>query len=56
MVRIITGTLVRAGRGELDPAAIPGILAARHRPDAGPTAPPHGLFLVEVRYEGRGAG
>jgi tRNA pseudouridine38-40 synthase len=51
MVRNIVGTLVEVGRGALDPAEIPRILAARNRSAAGPTAPPQGLFLVEVHYE-----
>jgi len=52
MVRIIAGTLVEAGKGRLAPAAIPGIVASRDRGRAGPTAPPHGLVLVGIEYEG----
>ena len=50
MVRSIVGTLVEVGRGRLDPADIPAILEARDRARAGPTAPPHGLYLVDVTY------
>lgn len=50
MVRNIVGTLVEVGRGSLTPEDIPLILAARDRSAAGPTAPPQGLFLVEVDY------
>jgi tRNA pseudouridine38-40 synthase len=50
MVRNIVGTLVDVGRGQTDPSAIPGILAARDRSAAGPTAPAQGLFLVGVDY------
>jgi tRNA pseudouridine38-40 synthase len=50
MVRNLVGTFVEAGRGQIDAAAIPQILAARNRSAAGPTAPARGLFLVEVKY------
>lgn len=50
MVRNIVGTLVEAGFGKIAPEEIPIILAARDRCKAGPTAPPNGLFLVEVVY------
>ena len=50
MIRILTGTLVYVGLGKIDPGAIPGILAARDRKQAGPTLPPTGLFLVRVDY------
>ena len=50
MVRAIAGTLVEVGRGRFEVAAVRGILAARDRSAAGPTAPAHGLFLVEVVY------
>lgn len=51
MVRNLVGTLVEIGQGEADPAWLRELLAARDRTRAGPTAPAHGLFLVEVRYE-----
>ena len=50
MVRNIVGTLVEVGRGERSPAAFAELLQAQDRRLAGPTAPPHGLFLVEVKY------
>jgi tRNA pseudouridine38-40 synthase len=50
MVRSIVGTLVEVGRGRLDPGDMRAILDARDRGRAGPTAPPHGLYLVEVTY------
>ncbi|NUN13284.1 MAG: tRNA pseudouridine(38-40) synthase TruA [Myxococcales bacterium] len=50
MVRIIVGTLVDVGTGRKKPVEVEKILQARSRPVAGPTAPPHGLFLREVRY------
>ena len=50
MVRILAGTLVEAGRGALDPEAVPSILAGRDRSLAGPTLPAKGLFLKQVDY------
>ncbi len=50
MARILTGTLVEVGAGRLSPDAIPLILKCRERGNAGPTAPPQGLCLMEVRY------
>ena len=50
MVRNIVGTLVEGGRGRRSPQAFAGLLEARDRTKAGPTAPAHGLFLMEVKY------
>ena len=50
MVRNIVGTLAEVGRGSLRPEDLSRILAARDRSAAGPTAPPQGLFLVQVEY------
>lgn len=52
MVRMIVGTLLRAGRGTLAAGAVAGILASRHNTQAGPAAPPHGLYLMHVLYDG----
>lgn len=50
MVRNIVGSLVDVGRGKTSLDDFSAIFAARDRTRAGPTAPPHGLFLVEVTY------
>ena len=50
MVRAIVGTLVDIGRGALAEEAMSDIIAARDRRMAGQTAPPQGLFLVNVEY------
>lgn len=51
MVRNIVGTLVEIGRGKRPVDAMPTILHSRQRQQAGPTAPPQGLFLVRAAYE-----
>ncbi len=50
MMRSIVGTLVPIGQGSRPPEWATAVLAARDRRHAGQTAPPHGLFLVRVRY------
>lgn len=50
MVRIITGTLLEVGLGKYPPERIKSILESGRREQAGPTAPPQGLCLVEVEY------
>lgn len=49
-VRIMMGTLKRIGEGKWDSCDLLRILDARDRRLAGPTAPPHGLCLVDVGY------
>ena len=50
MVRTIVGTLVEIGRGRHDVEWMREVIASRDRAQAGPTAPPEGLFLVAVGY------
>ena len=52
MVRIIAGTLIKVGGGELSPEEIPLILEKKDRSAAGPTAPAHGLTMIGIEYEG----
>ncbi|MDG1266376.1 MAG: tRNA pseudouridine(38-40) synthase TruA [Ilumatobacter sp.] len=52
MVRSIVGTLVDVGRGRRKAASIPVTLAALDRSAAGPVAPPTGLVLWNVGYDG----
>ncbi|AXS82035.1 MULTISPECIES: tRNA pseudouridine(38-40) synthase TruA [Marinobacter] len=52
MVRNIAGALMAVGSGKQPVEWIHEILAARDRTVAGVTAPPHGLYLVDVGYPG----
>ena len=51
MVRAIAGTLIEVGKGKWPISRVAEVVAAEDRREAGPTAPPQGLFLVSVRYE-----
>lgn len=50
MVRAIAGTLLAAGRNEIELAAIEHAIESGERPLAATTAPANGLTLVSVRY------
>ena len=50
MVRNLVGTFLLVGKGSVAVDFMPGILAARCRSGAGPTAPASGLFLISVDY------
>jgi tRNA pseudouridine38-40 synthase len=52
MVRNIVGTLVEIGRRRRPVEWMGEVLRSKVRASAGPTAPPHGLFLVRVDYLG----
>lgn len=51
MVRIMMGTLLSVGKGELEAEKIPQILDAKDRQQAGELVPAKGLALMEVFYE-----
>jgi tRNA pseudouridine38-40 synthase len=50
MVRNIAGSLWKVGQGLEAPDWIEALLTGRDRNQAAPTAPPQGLYLVDVRY------
>jgi tRNA pseudouridine38-40 synthase len=52
MVRSIVGTLVDVGLGKRTPGDMTGVLRARDRSAAPTVAPPHGLVLWAVGYDG----
>ncbi|MCI8857965.1 MAG: tRNA pseudouridine(38-40) synthase TruA [Lachnospiraceae bacterium] len=51
MVRIIAGTLILVGVGEMKPEQIPEILNQMQRSAAGPTAPAQGLTMIGIQYK-----
>ncbi|HME90383.1 MAG TPA: tRNA pseudouridine(38-40) synthase TruA [Myxococcaceae bacterium] len=50
MARNIVGSLVEIGRGRRDGQWLKAVLESKDRTLSGPTAPAHGLTLVEVLY------
>ncbi|MFA7474074.1 MAG: tRNA pseudouridine(38-40) synthase TruA, partial [Spirosomataceae bacterium] len=50
MVRALVGTLLEVGEGKRSVETFEDLILARDRKKAGPQAPPHGLYLVEVGY------
>lgn len=50
MVRKMVGTLLDVGRGRLSIEDVERLFESRDRSRCGPTAPPHGLYLVSVEY------
>ncbi|MBR0171673.1 MAG: tRNA pseudouridine(38-40) synthase TruA [Lachnospiraceae bacterium] len=51
MVRILTGTLIEAGYGNITPEDMIAIRDACDRARAGPSAPAQGLTLISVDYD-----
>ena len=52
MVRNIAGTLIAVGKGDQPIEWVGEVLAARDRRVGGITAPPDGLYLAGIQYEG----
>ena len=50
-IRNITGTLVQVGIGKLDLTTFKRIRDSKERAEAGPTAPPQGLYLTHIDYD-----
>jgi tRNA pseudouridine38-40 synthase len=50
MNRALVGTMLEVGRGRRSVEDFASLLDGRPRSDAGPTLPPHGLYLAAVSY------
>lgn len=50
MVRLMTGVLIRAGRGAIDGSDIEKLLEQKSKNAVNLVMPAHGLYLVEVKY------
>ena len=50
-IRNFAGSLVKVGSGKWPPEKMAEILAYKDRSKAGPTAPPHGLYLTKIDYD-----
>ncbi|MGX7108741.1 tRNA pseudouridine(38-40) synthase TruA [Facklamia miroungae] len=51
MIRIIVGTSLQIGDGLKQPEEMQRLLQVKDRNQAGPTAPPQGLYLMHVEYK-----
>jgi tRNA pseudouridine38-40 synthase len=52
MNRVLVGTMLEVARGRRSVADFAALLGGRARTEAGPTAPPHGLYLAGIGYDG----
>jgi tRNA pseudouridine38-40 synthase len=52
MNRVLVGTMLQVGGGRRSVSDFVSLLSGRPRSEAGPTAPPYGLYLAGVGYEG----
>jgi len=53
MNRVLVGTMLEVAGGQRSVPEFVALLSGRPRSEAGVTAPPHGLYLAGVGYEGR---
>lgn len=51
MNRVLVGTMLEVAQHRRSPEDFERLLGGAERCDAGPTAPPHGLYLAGVRYD-----
>jgi tRNA pseudouridine38-40 synthase len=52
MVRVLVGTMLEVGSGPRSVESFAALVSGRPRSEAGPTAPPDGLYLAGVGYGG----
>jgi tRNA pseudouridine38-40 synthase len=50
MNRVLVATMLEVAAGRREVGNFAGLLEGRHRREAGPTAPPHGLYFARARY------